>query len=339
MGQFDMPRNPDGTSEIRALFASVDQLARSQDRLLVAAEGSQLTDRGRRIQRNYENWRRRKLVPAVLKNSPPNPIDAQYVDRFLDLTDGRWLPNIATVLHIFAEGVPCPPEVIRNATRTVWAPMKAAEEGDPDAVSLDKLAGAARDEIHDQARGNKKNWRESSGGKLARLLAEVLESGTAIPSDNEEFVDDEAKEAPLPVSGKAAIAQIISPLVGDALGREVEPSELDINAGMFDAFSYAPALKAFGINPDTITANNRSKTKRAMNEMTLLYPPAVARLRDDPESITARIKPFFEVFEMFSTAVNELGIKIDLDSPKVRATLDVVMIVLVAIEVEKENTK
>ncbi len=340
-----MPRSPHGTAEIRALFASVDDLHPASGDPLVSADGLDLTDRGSKAQRSYENWRRRKLVPSVLKNSPPGPIDAQYVAHFFRLREAGWLPNSATVLHIFAQGIHCPPEVVQEALTSIVPSFALADEGAeaPQAVQLEDLVDMVLAANKAQGRGNQKNYRETAKGAGSRLLESSFTGGSIVDSVNNDFVPEEAKDRPRTASPEAIAANILAPLISGYLGREIDPSALAKHADPRAEINLKPPLRTLGMNLEDFTPEQLEREKSWNIEWLGNAGRALARLNNDPESISPMIKKVRALFELGRPLVppniRPFGIRMDSDEPHDLEILDTLIIYTAAFATEIARRK
>lgn len=335
-----MPRNRNGTPEIRELFAAVDKLSGPTVIRLVSPDGAHLSERGQRVQRNYVNWRMRKLVPEVLKNSPPRVGDAKYMARFLQLTDGDWLPNSVTVQHIFVQGVPCPPQVLSEAIRSLGIPLVMVEADDPEGVAPEDLIATMFELLQDQGRGNKKEWRETSRGKPARFFLTALDGATATPSDNDAMVADEARDEPARVDLGPAIAQIIAALFTGILGQDIDPQSLHNDADLAGSSLAAASLEAAGISLNDFSTVEFTENQEFLTEQAEVFGRALNRLRTNPESITTnitRLRPLLIIgAQIFPAFADRLGVKAGSDDPHDLAVLDTILIIVAAYLTERQ---
>lgn len=333
-----MPLNPDGTPEIRALFAAVDSLADTSP--LVTVEGNRLTDRGRKVQRNYVNWRAKKLVPAVLRNSPPKQGDAAYFARFLKLTDGKWLPNHATVMHIFAEGRTCPPECLREALGAIAGPIKLVDADHPEGIAFENLIEVMLEQIHSNGRGNKKNWRETTDGKRARTLEDTLLNSPAMRSENETFVDEWANDELAMANPGPAMAQWLAALFSGLFDQDVDPLLFDANADLVEPVLLTPLLRAAGIEPTEINSevgyehgDNMTQAAKAMGRI-------IRRLNTNPETLTESIRkvrtPLILGARLMPPLAAQFGIRATSDEPHDHSFLDSLIIFAAAWVQENE---
>jgi hypothetical protein len=334
-----MPLNRNGTPEIRELFASVDKLSSPPVAQLVSPDGAHLTERGQKVQRNYVNWRAKKLVPKVLRNFPPQPGDAEYVARFLKLTDGKWLPNHATVLHIFAEGRLCPSEPLRETLRAIAGPLHFVDSDDPEGIAPEDLVSAVLSQIQSDGRGNKKHWRETQEGKRARLFENILLDSPAAPSVNQWAVDEEEKDQEAMKDPGPAIAQILAPLIAGLLGQDVDPSLFDIDADLAEPILFSSLLAAAGIDPTDIPDEVQAEHGQHMKQTANVIGRAIRRLDANPESISASIKEVHVLLvagaKCWPALAAQLSIRADSDEPRDHAFLDCIIIFAAAYVTEK----
>ena len=333
-----MSLNPDGTPEIRALFAAVDALADTSP--LVTVDGNRLTDRGRKVQRNYVNWRAKKLVPVVLRNSPPKQGDAAYFARFLKLTDGKWLPNRATVMHIFAEGRTCPPECLREALGDIAGPIKLVDAEGPEGIAFGDLIGAMLEQIHANGRGNKKNWRETTGGTRARTLEDALLNSPAIRSVNESFVDEGANDELAMVNPGPAMAQWLAALFSGLFDQDVDPLLFDANADLVEPVLLTPLLRVAGVDATEISSENGYEHGDNMTQAAKVMGRIIRRLNTNPETITPSIRkvraPLILGARLMPPLAAQLGIQATSDEPRDHAFLDSFIIFIAALVRENE---
>jgi hypothetical protein len=106
----------------RSLFAAVDALPGGRP-ALVNPDGNGLTEHGRRIERNCENWRPRGYMPDV---DPENPGEwAPYVAGLIDASGLAKLDD--RVLRIATSGVAVPTPVLRRAIHNAFELHDAAQ--------------------------------------------------------------------------------------------------------------------------------------------------------------------------------------------------------------------
>lgn len=332
-----MPLNPDGTPEIRALFAAVDALADTSP--LVTVDGNRLTDRGRKVQRNYVNWRAKKLVPVVLRNSPPKQGDAAYFARFLKLTDGKWLPNRATVRHIFAEGRTCPSECLREALGDIGGSIKFVDAEDPEGIASGDLIGAMIEQIQSNGRGNKKNWRETTEGTRARTLEDGLRNSPAMRSVNESFVDEGVNVELAMANPRPAMAQLLAALFSGLSDQDVDPRLFDADADLVEPVLFTSLLQAAGIDPTEVPSEVGYELGDYMKEAAKVIGRIIRRLNTNPESITESIRKVRTRLILGARLMPPLaapfGIRATSDEPRDHAFLDTLIIFVAAYVTEK----
>lgn len=111
-----------GTPTRRSLFSAVDDVPGDRPRL-VGPDGAALTEHGRRIERNWENWRLSGHMPDVDPNHPGQW--ARFVAAFLDHSIISKLDE--RVLRVILLGVPHPTSVREAVFRRSFGLENAGE--------------------------------------------------------------------------------------------------------------------------------------------------------------------------------------------------------------------